>query len=185
MSLKKKNQIELSLLLNSIKLDKVTKFPISNTHNVPISHLNFEIVLKIDNNFFGFTIEEAIKESKHQTTVMILDKNGMHFYYTQDKIKQKIWIPAIYDTVKETKNTVVVLQNFPQDGSCQTKYIEANTIHDESIKKYLDLDVILFNDANFYIERRNLKDLAEICNTLWRQDILINKNGLTTLQNAY
>jgi len=46
MSLKKEDQLELSSLLSSIKLDSVTKFPVSNMKDIPFNYINYEIVFK-------------------------------------------------------------------------------------------------------------------------------------------
>ncbi len=182
MALKKEEQIELSNLLSSIELDKVTKFPVANIPNVPIAYMNYEVVFKSKDKFMGFSIEDAIKESNHAQTVTILDKNGMHFYYTKTQVKQMLWIPNVYDTIKDVEGTVVVMQEFPQDGECVTRYIKAQDINDDSIKEFLDKDVLIFNNADFYIQKSSLENLSKICNTLWSQDMLKNKSGLSTLQ---
>ncbi len=184
MSLKKEYQRELSSILSSITLDKVTKFPISNTKDVPIAYMSYEVVLKTKDKVFGFSLQEAIEESQHQESVIILENNGMHFYYTPTLSKQQLWIPAVYDIIKDTIGTLLILQNFPNDGECVTKFLKEQEIDDASMDAYRDLDVIIFNDANFYVQRENLANLAKISNELWRKDMLVNTSGLTTLQHT-
>jgi len=182
MSLNKKEQRELSDLLNSILFDAVTEFPISNASDIPFEYIGYEVVLVTNNKTFGFSIVDAIKESKHTSTVVILDKSGMHYYYTDNKHKQPIWMPDVQNTINGINGTVVVLQEFPSNNKCSTKFIKAKDITDKSIEEYLDKDAVIFGKANFYISKSILGHLAEVCNDLWSKEKLSNFSPLPTLQ---
>jgi len=183
MSLNVEEKKELSDLLTSIKLDEVTRFPISNMSTVPLDYMKHEVVFKSKETIYAFTLVEAIKKSKHSATVTVLDKNGMHFYYTQNADKEMLWIPDIRETIKDIKGTVLVIQEFPNDGACISKFLKAEDVNSESIKPYLDQNLVIFQNANFYIQRENLDALANLCNKLWQEDRLKPANGLSTLQN--
>ena len=180
MSLSQEEKMGLCSLLSSIRIDTVTDFPVANVLQVPFEYMSHEVVYKTKDKFFGFTISEAIKESELTSTVKILDKNGMHYYYTPDKNREMLWMPSVYDTIKDIDGTVLVMQEFPVDGSCTTKYVLAKDVDNESVNQYLDKDVVIFNNANFYVSRETVKHLSKVCNDLWKKDILISKNAMPT-----
>jgi len=184
MSLNKENKEKLRNLLNLIKIDEVTSYPISNVKDIPFRYIKSEIFLKTSKQNFSFTIEEAIAASNHTQTVITLASNGMHYYYTPTSSKNMLWIPDVYATTKELDGTIVVMQEFPNDGKCQTKYMLAQNSKDASLDEYRDKDVIIFNNANFYLEKATLKHLTNICNNFWQQELIKNKNGLSILNNS-
>jgi len=184
MLLEKEAKRDLSDLLSLIKFDEVTIFPVSNIEAVPVTHMQYEVVFKYKEKVFGFSIEEAIKQCEHSTTVTILNNKGMHFFYTDKINKKSLWIPNIRDTIKEIEGTVMVIQDFPKDGQCFTRYIKAVDVDDEVIKPYIDQNLVIIQDANFYIERDNLDILADLCNKLWQDDKLKPMSRLSTLHNT-
>ncbi len=181
MSLNKEEKRELSILLSTIRLDVVTDFPITNVLNVPTEYASYEVVYRTKNKLHGFTLDEAIKQSGHPETVAILDTNGMHYYYTQNRPKQMLWMPSIYDTVKNTEGTVIVMQDFPSDGQCRTKHAMAKDIEDSALDDFRDKDVVIFNNANFFLDRGTLKRLSDEADALWKKSLLSNNSGLSTL----
>lgn len=183
MSLNKQDKQELRNLLASIKIDEVTTFPISYIQNIPFAYINSEVFFQTSKKNFSFTIEEAIQASEQTQTVITLKNNGMHYYYTPTSSKNMLWIPNAYETIKETKGSVVVMQEFPSDGKCSTKYLEIDKSDDSSLDEYRDKDVVLFNNANFYLERESVEYLAKVANRLWQEDMIKNRISLTTLQN--
>jgi len=184
MSLNKDEKDNLSKLLSFIKLSEITNFPISNILTIPLDYMQYDIVLQGDKKVYGFSIFEAIQKCNFSETVITLDKNGMNFFYTQSIEKQMLWMPDIRDTIKDVKGTVLVVQEFPQDGKCISKFIKAEDVKDEAIKPFLNENLVIFQDANFYIRRENLEVLADTCNRLWQEDRLKPANKLTTLHNT-
>ena len=184
MSLNQKEKEGIHKLLNSIKMSDVTVYPISNISPVPAEYAKYEIVYESEKKIYGFSVFDAIKKSGYSETVISLDKNGMNFFYTSNIEKKMLWLPDIRDKIKDVEGTVVVLQNHPEAGQCITKYIKAEDIEDEAIKPFLHENLVIFQEANFYIQRANLEVLADVCLQLWHQDTQKNLNGMTTLQNT-
>ncbi|MDF1881750.1 hypothetical protein JHD50_10645 [Sulfurimonas sp. MAG313] len=184
MSLNVEEKKGVSKLLASIKMSDVIKFPISNVLPIPEGFKDSEIIFKSKKKTYGFSVFEAIKQAHYKETVISLEKNGMNFFYTSQIEKQMLWMPDIKESIKDVEGTVVVIQSFPKPGECISKYIKGKDVQDEAIKPFLDKNLVIFQEANFYIRRENLEVLAGACINLWKEDKQTPLYPLSTLQNT-
>jgi len=159
---------ELANLLESLNIENVTKFPISNLETVPLKYGDNEVLFKVGKKYLALSIQEAIKLCGLNNSVITLESNGMHYYHTEEFKKEKIWMPDINVRAQEIKGTILIIQEFPKDGQCKTMHIRAEDIKDKSINEFKEKNVVILQKANRYLSKQSIATLANIATNLWK-----------------
>ena len=181
MLLDSKQKQELLNLLKSLNLniENITSFPISNMKTIPLKYQTNEVLFKVGKDYLPLTIQEAIKLSGLEESIITLESNGMHYYHTKEVKKEKIWMPDINIKAQEVEGTILVIQEFSSKNKCKTMYIKAEDIKNDSLNEFRDKNIVILQKANRYLTKQSVNTLANIATKLWKSSQLKTNYTIT------